>query len=373
MRTLIFLLKKEFKQIFRNKALLPIIFIAPIMQLIILPLAADFEIKNINISFVDHDRSSFSQQLYQKIVGSGYFKAISYGSSYQDALQHIEKEESDIILEIPEGFERQLIRENKQDLFVAINAINGVKAGLGGSYLNQIIANYNQDIRAEWGLIKGNPQQAGLQVSSYFWFNPHMNYQVFMVPAILVLLVTMISTYMCALNIVKEKEIGTIEQINVTPIKKYQFILGKLIPFWLIGIFIFTIGLFGIGYLIYGIVPLGNLLTLYAYLSLYLIAMLGLGLLISTVSNTQQQAMSVAFFFIMIFMLMSGLFTSIDSMPNWAKAIAYCSPVTYFIDVIRMLVLKGSTFNDIKVHFAITAGFAVLLNVWALYKYKKTS
>lgn len=373
MRSLLFLLRKEFKQIFRNKALLPLIFIAPIMQLIILPLAADFEVKNINISVVDHDHTSFSQQLISKLTSSGYFRLMDYGSSFKKGLEQIEQDKADIILEIPNNFERNLIKEGEADLFVAANAINGVKAGLGSSYLSRIITNFNEDIRTKWVNKQGESGMSLIDVTSSNWFNPYLIYNKFMVPGILVALVTMVCSYMCSLNIVKEKEMGTIEQINVTPIKKYQFILGKLIPFWIIGMFVFSVGLFIVGRFVYGIVPVGNLLLLYGYLALYLVAVLGLGLLISTVSDTQQQAMSVAFFFIMIFMLMSGLFTSIDSMPTWANVIAKCIPVTYFIEVVRMIVLKGSSFGDIQQHFLIMIGFAVLLNTLAILNYRKTS
>ncbi|MCY1512604.1 putative multidrug ABC transporter permease YbhR [compost metagenome] len=373
MRILKFLLQKEFKQIFRNKALLPLIFVVPMVQLLILPLAADYEVKNINISIVDHDHSTYSQQLISKITASGYFQLADYGNSFNQALKQIEKDKSDLILEIPQGFEKNLVRENSEELFIAVNAINGVKAGLGGAYLNQIIAAYNADIRLQWF----QPDQFNaipvITVASSSWFNPFMNYRFFMVPGILVVLVTMVGAYMCALNIVKEKEVGTIEQINVTPIRKYQFVLGKLIPFWLIGMFIFSIGLFIIARLVYDIVPVGSLFLLYGYLAIYLIALLGLGLLISTFAETQQQAMSVAFFFIMIFMLMSGLFTSIESMPTWAYYIAKSIPVTYFIEVVRMIILKGSSFTDIKYHFVIMIGFAILLNGLAIWNYKKTS
>lgn len=373
MRTLKFLLHKEFKQIFRNKALLPLIFVVPIVQLLILPLAADYEVKNINISIVDHDHSTFSQQLISKIGSSGYFRLADYSPSFNAAFRQIEKDRSDLILEIPRGFERNLIREQEQKLFIAVNAINGVKAGLGGAYLNQIIADYNAGIRTQWlQPEKYNPAPA-ISITSSNWFNPFMNYRFFMVPGILVVLVTMVCAYMCALNIVKEKEAGTIEQINVTPIKKYQFVLGKLIPFWVIGMFVFSIGLLVVARFVYGIVPVGSLLLLYSYLAVYLVALLGLGLLISTFAATQQQAMSVAFFFIMIFMLMSGLFTPIDGMPRWAYIIAKCSPVTYFIEVVRMIVLKGSGFANIKTHFLIMTGFAVLLNGWAILNYRKTS
>lgn len=373
MRTIKFLLQKEFRQIFRNKGLLPIIFAAPLIQLLILPLAADYEVKNISLSIVDHDHSSYSQKLISKIGSSGYFKLAGYNASFNQAFFQIENGEADLILEIPTGFEKNLIRENEQKLFIAVDAINGVKASLGGAYLGNIIRSYNEDIRLQW-IQPGryNPAPV-IEIQSTNWFNPFMNYKFFMVPGILAVLITMIGGFMCALNIVKEKEIGTIEQINVTPIKKFHFILGKLIPFWVIGIFVFTIGLFVVARLIYGIVPLGSIALLYGFLSIYLIALLGFGLLISTYSETQQQAMSIAFFFVMIFLLMSGLFTPIDGMPEWAKAIAHLNPVTYFIEVMRMIVLKGSGLNDIKFHFLIISLFAILLNGWAIVNYRKTS
>lgn len=373
MRTIKFLLQKEFRQIFRNRSLLPMIFVLPLIQLLILPLAADYEVKNISISIVDHDRSAYSQKLVAKIVSSGYFRLADYGNSFPAALKQIENDKSDLVLEIPQHFERNLVRDNGQQLFVAVNAINGTKAALGGAYLNGIISAFNNDIRMEWLPPERFMSRPQIEVTSANWFNTFLNYRFFMVPGILVVLVTMIGAYMCSLNIVKEKEMGTIEQINVTPIKKYHFILGKLIPFWLIGMFVFSLGLFVVGRGVYGIVPLGSIALLYCFLAIYLVALLGFGLLLSTYSDTQQQAMSIAFFFIMIFMLMSGLFTPVDSMPSWAKVIAHCNPVTYFIEVMRMIVLKGSGFREVKNHLLIITGFAVLLNGWAILNYRKTN
>lgn len=373
MRTIRFLLRKEFKQIFRNKALLPLIFIAPIMQLLILPLAANYTVKNINVTIVDNDNTPSSRAIIHKIEGSNYFNLTAVKTNYQKAFKDIETNNSDLVLEIPQHFEKNLTTGHHPNLFMAVNSINGVKANLGASYLNQIIEDFNKNI-----LLKRHPQPVfnplpKIQITQSNWFNPTMNYHNFMVPGILVLLVTMIGVYMSGLNIVKEKEVGTIEQINVSPIKKHQFILGKLIPFWIIGMIVFTVGLFGISWLIYGIVPLGNIFLLYGYLAIYLIAVLGLGLLISTYSSTQQQAMSVAFFFMMIFMLMSGLFTPIESMPKWAYIITQFSPVTYFVKVIRMIVLKGSDFVDIQYHFIIMLAFAMVFNGWAILNFKKSS
>lgn len=373
MRTLRFLLQKEFKQIFRNKGLLPMLFVVPIVQLLILPLAADYEVKNICITIMDHDHSTYSQALVSKISASGYFKLSGYASSFPQAFKHLEQDKADLVLEIPIGFEKDLVKERHQKLFIAINAINGVKAGLGGAYLNKIILDFNNGIRLKWLQPSKTNLNSGIEVTRSNLFNPYLNYKLFMVPGILAVLITMLVGYMCALNIVKEKEIGTIEQINVTPVKKIYFILGKLIPFLIIGLVVFTLGLFVFARLIYGIAPVGSVVLLYTFLIVYLVALLGFGLLISTYSETQQQAMSVAFFFVMIFMLMSGLFTSIDSMPTWAQVIAKLNPVTYFIEVMRMIVLKGSGFWEIKSHLVIVLFFALVLNTWAVLNYRKTS
>jgi ABC-2 type transport system permease protein len=358
MRTLFFLLRKEFLQIFRDKNLLRQIIMVPSIQLLILPWAANYEVKNIAIAVVDHDHSTYSQQLINNITSSGYFKFTDYSPTYKDAYKLIEQDKTDIVLEIPANFEKNLVRENQQKVFLAANAVNGVKALIGSSYLISIINNYNSEIRLQW--LTPN------------WFNPLLNYKVFMVPGILAFLVTMVGSFMCALNIVREKEIGTIEQINVTPIKKYHFILGKLIPFWLIGVFIFTLGL-TIARFAYGIIPAGSLLTIYVFLSVYLLAILGFGLLISTYSDTQQQAMSVSFFFVMIFNLLSGLYTPIESMPRWAQIIDLINPLRYFIEVMRMVVLKGSTLSDITHQLLMVFLFGVVLNVWAILNYRKTS
>jgi len=372
MKTLLFLLQKEFKQIFRNPTLLRMILVLPILQLLVIPLAADFEIKNINLAIIDNDRSPYSQRLVSKISSSGYFVLVDYTNDYKKGFQYIESDEADVVIDIPQGFERNLVRENQESIFLSINAINGTKASVGGGYLSRVIADFNQDIRMDWIGGRKLNQAPNIDIVAINRFNPLLNYQFFMVPGILAFLVTMIGAYMSVLNIVKEKEVGTIEQINVTPIKKHLFILGKLIPFWIIGIFVFTIGLFVVAKLIYGIVPVGSLILLYGYLSLYLIAVLGVGLLVSTYATTQQQAMSLAFFLMMIFLLMSGLFTPIESMPSWARIMAQFNPVTHFIEVMRMIVMKGSGIRDITTQILAMVGFAIFFNTWAVLNYKKT-
>jgi len=372
MKILQFILQKEFRQIFRDKSILAMMFVMPIVQLIILPLAMDFDIKSINLSVVDNDHSSYSYKLIHKIAASGYFKIVSLDAHYREAIKHIEKEDADIILEVPLHFERNLVRDGMQQIAIYADAINGTKAGIGSAYLNQVIAGFNAELDLN---IKAGQHTVGegmIEMRQRSWFNPLEVYKFNIVPAVLVLLLTLIGGFMAALNIVREKEIGTIEQINVTPIKKWQFILGKLIPFWGIGMIIFTIGL-AVCCFVYGIYPQGSLWLLYAFAAIYLVAVLGFGLLISTYSDNQVQAMFIAFFFMMIFMLMSGFFTATESMPRWARIFSNLTPVTHFVKVVRMVVLKSSSFNDVQWEFLYLIGFGIVLNGWAIWNYRKTN
>ncbi len=370
MRSLKFLLQKEFRQIFRNPAILRMIFMMPVIQLIVLPQVADYEIRNVNIGIIDHDHSSYSREMIRKVGSPGTFVLAGSYERYSDALEDVEHDRVDLILEIPNGFERTLVREDEAKVAIAVNAINGVRANLGAAYLNTILRNYNQEVRTQWIQFPRFDEIPRVEISGLNWYNLHMNYKLFMVPGILVVLLTMVGAFLTALNIVKEKEVGTIEQLNVTPIRKTEFVLGKLIPFWVLGMVVLTLGLL-VARVIYGIVPVGNIGLLYLFAAVYLLGVLGLGLLISNIAQTQQQSMLMAFFLMMIFILMGGLYTSIDSMPYWAQVVTWFNPVTYFIDVMRMVVLKGSTFSDISRQLGIIGIFAVVLNSWAVMSYRK--
>jgi len=372
MTTFIFILKKEFRQIFRDPAILRLIFIMPILQLIILPFAADYEIKNIKIGIIDHDHSDYSRTLVSKIEHSAYFRLAGYTHTFKEGLQWIEDDKADLLIEIPHRFEATLIRESKADILLAVNAVNGTKGNLGAAYTLGVIQQFNQNIRVEWfQMPEFNPEPI-IDVTYTSLYNPHRNYQLFMVPGILAVLLTMVGGFLSALNIVKEKEIGTIEQLNVSPIKKYQFIMGKIVPFWLLGFVILTVGLV-ISFIVHGIVPGSNIYVLYLFSALYLLAILGFGLLLSNFTNTQQQAMMVAFFFMLIFILLSGLYTPIESMPPWAQVVAAFNPVSYMVEVMRMVLLKGATIKDIWPQIKIIFVFGVVLNFLAIYSYNKTN
>lgn len=365
MGALRYLLEKEFKQIRRDRFLPRIIFLVPLMQLLILPFAANFEMRNIHLSIVDHDHTVLSRQLREKVLSSGYFRLADVSPTYGEALRAVENNRADLILEIPADFEKNAVREGHTEVLVAANAVNGTKGGMGSSYLSSIIQDFNRE--------KGFTSAVSpIEIRTLSLFNPHLNYKNYMVPGILVFLLTIIGGFLSALNIVSEKEKGTIEQINVTPVPKALFLLSKLIPFWLIGFVLLTIGA-GIAWLVYGLVPLGSFLTIYVFASIYLIAFTGFGLAISSVSSTQQQAMFTAFFFLIIFALLSGLFTPISSMPSWAQTITLFNPVRYFVEVMRMVYLKGSHFFDLTGHFIIVCLFALCFNGLAIASYRKNN
>jgi len=362
-----FLIEKEFKQIFRNPFLPKLIFVFPIMMLLVMPWAANQEVKDMNLSVIDNDHSTYSARLTNKIISSGYFRLSDVSSSYSDALKSIDKGKADAIIEIQPNFEKNLIKNNKADVMISVNSVNGAKGGLGAQYLTGIVLDFSADLLAEDG--KNVPKST---IKPQFLYNQYLDYKVFMVPAIMVMLLTLLTGFLPALNIVSEKEVGTIEQLNVTPVSKFIFILGKLIPYWLIGFVVLSISLL-LARLIYGLTPAGSLATIYLYASVYVLAVSGLGLLISNYSATMQQAMFVMFFFIMILILISGLFTPIASMPEWAQVITYANPLRYFIDVMRAVYLKGSGVFDLLPQLFVLIGFGVIFNGLAVVSYRKSS
>ena len=374
MKTILFIIQKEFKQIFRNKSMLPIIFILPLLQLVILSNAASFEVKNIKFSYIDHDRSAASRELVSKFQASNYFDVLAQFPSKNEANLQMQNGHVDVILEIPIHFERNLIKQQNTNLSVSINAIDGAAAGVSNVYITQIISGFNQSIQTQLQTYNhGNfVQPENIMTIPSFWYNKTLNYKTFMVPGILVLLVTMLSLFLSSMNIVREKEVGTLEQINVTPIKKHQFIIGKLFPFWVLGLVILTVGLI-IAKVIFNVPILGNIFLIYGFTSVYLILILGICLFISNHTETQQQAMFIAWFFTVIFILISGLFTPIESMPTWAQNVTYFNPIRYFVEVIRMVMLKGAGFNEIKEQMSIIAIYAFVINGFAVWSYRKTN
>jgi ABC-2 type transport system permease protein len=370
MRNILFIIQKEFLQIFRNRFMLPVIVVVPLVQLIILVSAATLEMKNIKMVVVDKDLSGVSMKLTGKFEGSPFFHIERYTFSLDDAETDIKANDADMILHIPYGFESQLLKEGQAEIQVLVNAINATVAGLTSYYTGSVIQDFNQDLLTEYSASIILKPIKTIGINSSFWYNPDLNYKIFMTPGILVILVTMIGLILTALNLVREKELGTAEMINVTPVRKYQFIAGKLIPFWILALVELIIGL-GLGRLLYQLPVTGSILTLLFFASIYLFVVMGIGLFMSAISNTQLQVMFLAFFFLVTFILMSGIFTPTESMPDWAVKFNYINPMAYFMRVIRMVLLKGSGIADIINETIYLSVYAVVILGLATWRYRK--
>ena len=372
MRILLTLLAKEFKQIFRNRFMIPVIFVIPLVQMILLTYAASLEMKGIKMAVVDQDYSQASRWLVSSFQGSPFFEITHSGNELNEAERMLTRDRVDVILHIHHGFESRLFKDQQTDVQLLVNAINATEAGLISAYCSQITADFNSQVRYEWFGMKESGQLIELDLIPAYWYNPGLDYKIYMSSGILVILVTLIGLLLTALNLVREKEMGTTEQINVTPIRKYQFIVAKLVPFWIIAMAELAFGLV-IARILYGLPMVGSLGLLFLFAAVYILVVLGIGLFLSTVSHTQQQLMFVAFFVIVTFILMSGVFTPADSMPHWAQKVNLLNPAAYFMRVIRMILLKGSEFHDIRREFFSLAVYAVLILILAVTNYRKTT
>ncbi len=365
MRQLYVLLQKEFIQIARHAFLPKLILAFPIMMMLVLPWVTTMDVKNVGVSIINSDGQSLSRQIVADIKASEYFKVNEEATTYQQALSLLEDSKIDVIVSIPSHFEKNLVTQIPTPIDIAANAVNGTKGSLGSQYMVQTIASSLQNYQAEKGM--SSPTEVASVLN---WYNPTLNYKFLMIPALMIMLLVLICGFLPAINIVSEKECGSIEQINVTPVSKLTFTLAKLIPYWIIGIFVLSVAML-IAYWVYGLKPIGSVASIYVGAVLFVLAFSGLGVTIANKSDNIQQTMFVMFFFIMNFILLSGLFTPISSMPQWAQYITYVLPPRYFIEIMRSVYLKGTTLVELWPNLAALGGFALVLNLLAWVTYKK--
>lgn len=478
MRMLGFLLQKEFIQISRDKMILLLLFLITVILLFILPPAAKVKTSKIALSVVDHDRSTTSASFLRKLTSSNQFVIGAYVNSYDEGLAVMEENKTSGILEIPKGFEKNIMERTAAPILLEIDAVNGVTAGLSSFYFLQIMERYiweyidgfgfqpgfrlesqeeilarveaeaqaemmkraraeaesqarmareqslmiaraeaeqaqmeaeasqqkmpasietamtrkvneGMGVEAEAVAVPGfamntsvpdvdipliekpaeaNFEQVRMIVNNRY--NPDGESSLYQIPSILAILVCLIGTVLSALNIVTEKENGTIEQMNVSPVKRSAFIFSKIIPFWVIGMVILTIGLI-IVWLVYGIVPRGSYGSIYIVSFLFLVAMVGFGILISTACRNQQQAMLLCFFFLLIICLLCGMWTPIDSMPAWARVIADINPLRYYVQMMRLFFAYGSELRHVLSQIGMLCVFIVVFNGWAIWNFRK--
>lgn len=365
MRKLFILIQKEFIQIFRNPLLPKLIVAFPIIVMLIMPWVTSMEVKNADIALIDQDCSTLSLRIANDIRATEYFRINNEATTIPQAYDLIEDCKIDIILAIPKNFERDLTSIQPQKLDISANAVNATKGLLGSQYLVQTIGSTLSKYMEQQG-IKQLPDLVVVQNR----YNPTLNYQFLMIPALMIILLIIICGFLSAINIVSEKENGTIEQINVTPVSRFTFILAKLIPFWLIGLFVITIAM-AVTWLVYGLTPEGSLANIYLATVLFILGFSGFGVTVANLSENIQQTMFVMFFFLITMMLLSGLLTPISSMPGWAQKFTAILPPRYYIDIMRSVYLKGTTLAELWYNYAALVIFVIFFNTLAAITYRK--
>ena len=382
-RTLRFLLRKEYLQILRDRTILGMLLIMPVIQLLVLANAVTFEVRSASMYVVDKDHSSASRGVVTRFAGSGRFIPAGSSPSSSEADDAMLERQAEMILVIPEGFERDLVRDRHAPVQLIFNAENGATAGVMNSYANAILTSY----AAEFGATIDRARGAGvssdgspvpvrghpsIDLQRRGWYNVELDYREYMVPGILVVLVTIVGTLLTAMNIVREKEAGTLDQLNVTPIDRSTFIAAKLIPLWSFAMADLIIGLI-VARFVFDVPMLGSLTLIFFAATIYMVGALAIGLWISTIAETQQQAMFVTFSLLMVYLLMSGLFTPIRAMPEWAQLTTEINPIAHFVALMRAVLLKGATMSDEAPHLlALSAISAVVLGI-AVRQYHKRS
>ncbi len=356
-----YLIQKEFLQIRRNVFLPRLIVMFPIVIMCVIPWVMNMEVKNVVVDVVDNDRSAFSQQLVHDIEASRYFIFNGQKSSYNSAVKEIERGIADIVMVIPQNYGRDMNAGNHAQVLIAANAVNGTKGSMGSAYLSQIVVSHASPLYD----VQSN-------VSALLLYNKHQNYKLYMIPALFAIVMMLMTGFLPTLNIVGEKESGTIEQINVTPVSKWSFIFAKMIPYWLIALFVITVCLL-LAWALYGITCAGPLFCVYVLSLLLALFFSSFGLVVSNYSDTMQQAIFVMWFFVVCLLLLSGIFTPAHSMPSWAYLTTDINPMHYFVDAIRTVFVRGGDFQSIAHQVLALLCIGGFMGIWAVLSYKKNS
>lgn len=356
------LLRKELLLMKRNPFIPKIILVMPLMVMLVIPLVATLDVRNVSVTVVDNDRSQLSRRMITDIAMAEALNVTAVGSSYAEAIGRVERGEADVIIAIPPRFSRDFGK-----LEVEANGVNATKGTLGAQYVMKSVAGTLERWREE----EGAPVSQEVDVMSVVdRFNPTLDFRNYMIPALMVVLLIIICGFLPTLNLVNEKETGTIEAMNVTPVGKFTFVLSKLIPFWGAGLLVVTVGML-VGWLVYGLAPVGNVGAIYLAAVLFSLLMSGLGVTIANGSATILQSIFVMFAVIMVFQLMGGLFTPISSMPEWAQWITYVVPPRYFNEIMRAVYLKGASVAELWQQYLALMLFALFLSILAALTYRK--
>ncbi len=344
------MLIKEFIQVFRDPRMRIVLFLPPMIQLIVFGYAANTDIRNISFAVYDQDRSPESRELVERFSASGYFRVTHAVQSPAEMRRLIDSGRISAALQINYGFSREIRQQLGTAVQVIVDGTDSNTASVVMSYAQSIVGEYSRYLLVKrlnnlpdlpYELKQPFYKKGGIEIQSRAFFNPNLESRNFYVPGIIALLIMLVTLILTCMAIVREREIGTMEQVMVSPIRPVELILGKTIPFALIGYMDVALVTF-VGVFLFEVPIRGSIALLLLATTLYLLSSLGIGLFISTISRTQQQAMMTMFFFFVPAILLSGFIFPIANMPSWAQYLTYANPLRYFLIIIRGIFLRGN-------------------------------
>jgi len=361
MRPIFVLIRKEFQQILRDRPMLASILVMPLIQLLILSYAVTTDVKHLKLAVLDEDRSSLSRQMSAALQNSGFFDIVSRPESRTDIEFAIYAGRADLAVIFPVHFDRDVQSGRSPALQIIVDGQNSNSSTIGLGYASRILQNYARDMIIEELIATGQTQRLRLiQTASRVWYNPDLKSLFYMIPGIITIMLTVSTMLLSAMGLVREKEIGTFEQLIVTPIRPAQLLIGKLVPFALLGFLQLTLSLL-FAFVWFRLPFEGNPLVIVLAAFLFMLATLGLGLFVSTITSTQQQALFIAWFFMIFGLIMSGFFAPIENMAPWAQTVTLFNPLRYLIAIMRAVLLKGSGVEDLLRDFLALAALGITI------------
>lgn len=370
MRRVFYLVQKEFRQVFRDKSMIAILFVVPFIQLVLLGNAITTEVKHVTMLISDQDNSPMSRGMAEAFRNTEHFDLVGFEQHYAELPRALDQGRAKVALVIPQHFQRDVVLGRRPSVQVLVDGLDGNTAGVALSYISRITALYQGSIAAEEPLL-ARSMSASRVVSAEprFWFNPELESKVYVIPGIVALLLLIITVFLTSMSIVREKEIGTLEQLMVTPLRSSELILGKIIPFAILGMLEITIAM-ALVYVLFGIGIEGSIVLLFAESALFILTTLGVGILISTISETQQQALFVGWFFMIFAIMLSGFFVPIANMPDAIQWVTYLNPMRYFLVILREIYLKGSSLRYLLPETLAMLAFGLTVFGAAVWRYR---
>lgn len=371
MKRILYLVQKEFRQIRRDPPMLGVIFIMPVIQIVLLGYAVTTDILHTRIVIVDRDNSQYSREYTARFDHTVYFDVVEQDPEITTLTDYLDRGLAGIVMVIPRDFQRDIVRGSSPKVQLLVDALDGNSAGIAIGYLAQMAGQAQLEVvRTEPALARKLASAHVVSVEPRMWYNPNLESRFYMVPGIVALLLTMVSLFLASMGIVREKEVGTLEQLMVTPIHPLEMMIGKTIPFAILGLIEVSVGILA-AWVIFGIGLEGSFFLLLGFSLVYLFTTLSFGILISTVSHTQQQAMFTAWFFSVFMILLSGFFVPIANMPDGIQYLTYANPLRYFITIVREIYMKGSGIQHLWKEGLALAAYGLVMIVLASSRFRK--